>query len=104
VSPRDQIETVLVAICCEVLQRAQISVFDNFFTLGGDSLRTTLRLDVPISMMLRKAPVAEFADEIRRDLPTLEWIERPMAEADALSDDEAQRLLAQELGHSPRDI
>jgi oxalate---CoA ligase len=111
VAPRDEIETVLAAICCEVLQRAQISVFDNFFALGGDSLRATqviarvratLPLDVPITTIFRKPTIAEFADEVRQKLPTLDWIEQAMAEVGALSDEEAQRLLTQELRPLPR--
>jgi amino acid adenylation domain-containing protein len=85
VAPRDKIETMLTAIWGEVLQRAQISVSDNFFALGGDSLRATrvisrvratLQLDYPITMMFRKPTIAEFADEIRRTLPTTDRIEQ----------------------------
>jgi hypothetical protein len=110
VAPRNEIETVLVAIYSEVLQLAQISVCDNFFALGGDSLRGTqviararaiLQIDLPITMMFRKPTIAEFAEEIRRNLPTTDWIEQAMAEVEALSDEEAQQLLTQELESPP---
>ena len=110
VAPHDEIETVLAAICGEVLQRSQIGMSDNFFALGGDSLRATqviarvraiLQVDLPISMMFRKPTIVEFADEIRKILPTTDWIQKAMAEVEVISDEEAQRLLDQELGPSP---
>jgi oxalate---CoA ligase len=113
VAPRDVIETALAAICCEVLQRPQISVFDNFFALGGDSLRATqviarvraaLQLDLPITIVFRKPTIAELAEEIRRSGPTPDWIDQAVAEVEALSDEEAQRLLMQELGQPSRDV
>jgi hypothetical protein len=65
-------------------------------------VRSILQLDLPITMMFRKPTIAEFADEIRRNLPATDWIVQAMAEVDALSDEEAQQLLTQELGPSPR--
>lgn len=40
VPPRDEVETSLAAIWCEVLGIERIGVHDNFFELGGDSIRT----------------------------------------------------------------
>jgi acyl carrier protein len=99
VSPRDEIEAVLEAICCEVLQLPRMSVLDNFFALGGDSLRATqviariratLRIDLPIQTIFRMPTIVELAEEIRRDSPDLEFIGRLMEEVGALSDEEAQ--------------
>ena len=41
VSPRNPLEQVLVSIWTEVLGLEQIGVYDNFFSLGGDSLLAT---------------------------------------------------------------
>lgn len=38
VAPRNETERLLAAIWCEVLERTQISVDDNFFEIGGDSI------------------------------------------------------------------
>lgn len=38
VSPRTPLEKLLIELCREVLKRADISVTDNFFSLGGDSI------------------------------------------------------------------
>ncbi len=42
VAPRTAIEARLAAIWAEVLKRDQVSVEDDFFDLGGDSLRATM--------------------------------------------------------------
>jgi len=39
-APRTQIEEVLVGIWAQVLGQAQIGIHDNFFAIGGDSLRS----------------------------------------------------------------
>jgi len=106
VAPRDKLETVLAGICCDVLQRELISMSDNFFALGGDSLRATqamariraiLQLDLPISTIFRKPTIAEFADEIRPKLPTLDWIGQATTDVEELSNEASQQLLTQQL-------
>jgi amino acid adenylation domain-containing protein/non-ribosomal peptide synthase protein (TIGR01720 family) len=37
-APRDEVETVLARIWCDVLHLAEIGIRDNFFELGGDSI------------------------------------------------------------------
>ncbi|MET0355631.1 MAG: amino acid adenylation domain-containing protein [Cellvibrio sp.] len=38
VAPRSEMETQLAGICAEVLQRDKVSVLDDFFAIGGDSI------------------------------------------------------------------
>jgi amino acid adenylation domain-containing protein/non-ribosomal peptide synthase protein (TIGR01720 family) len=37
-APRNEQETTLAAVWCEVLKREQVGIHDSFFTLGGDSI------------------------------------------------------------------
>ncbi|HET8841782.1 MAG TPA: amino acid adenylation domain-containing protein, partial [Ktedonobacteraceae bacterium] len=77
VAPRDPIEKILGKIWSEVLGVEQISVYDNFFDLGGHSLLiaqvvsrivTALQVDVPLPLRtLLKAPtLAQLAREIEQ--------------------------------------
>lgn len=110
VAPRDNLEKVLAAIYGNVLKRSQISVFDNFFAIGGDSLRATqviarvrsmLQLDLPITMMFRKPTIAEFAEKIRQSQPTTDRIEQAMEKVEAHAE-KTQQSLTQEIIPSPR--
>jgi acyl carrier protein len=74
VSPRDPIETIVASVFREVLGRDGIGVDDNFFALGGDSLRgadVAMRLQAIFGLDLggvavfRRPTVAALADEIR---------------------------------------
>lgn len=40
IAPRTHEEVILIDILKDVLKRAQISVYDNFFNLGGDSIKS----------------------------------------------------------------
>jgi aryl carrier-like protein len=40
VAPRDPVEEALAAVWAEVLRRDAVGIHDNFFALGGDSIRT----------------------------------------------------------------
>jgi|SRR5579883_2751987 len=64
VAPTTKVEKVLAEIWTEVLGVQQVGVYDNFFTLGGDSLSATqvisrlfavLQVDIPLSKFF-KAP------------------------------------------------
>lgn len=44
VAPRNETERKLAEIWCRVLDREQISIYDNFFEIGGHSLRATIML------------------------------------------------------------
>jgi acyl-CoA synthetase (AMP-forming)/AMP-acid ligase II/acyl carrier protein len=74
VAPRDPLEIVVANIFRDVLVRDEVGVDDNFFALGGDSLRgadASMRIrsifgvDLGGAAVFRYPTVAELADEIR---------------------------------------
>jgi acyl-CoA synthetase (AMP-forming)/AMP-acid ligase II len=76
-APKDALEAVVAAIYTEVLGVENVSGNDNFFVLGGDSLRATqvlsrlraiFHLNFPIATIFQKATVSELADEISLSL------------------------------------
>jgi acyl carrier protein len=71
--PRTPVEQVLAGIFAQVLQRDSCGVDDNFFALGGDSLRamqvigrvhTALGVELPTSTVFEQPTVAELAARI----------------------------------------
>uniref|UniRef100_UPI0028F10F1C AMP-binding protein n=1 Tax=unclassified Bradyrhizobium TaxID=2631580 RepID=UPI0028F10F1C len=73
VAPRNATEATLAAIWRDVLKREQISVTDNFFALGGDSLSATraiartqkeLKLNVPLKAMFEARTLEELAERL----------------------------------------
>jgi amino acid adenylation domain-containing protein len=104
-APRTSLEGVLVVIWSEVLGIDQIGVHDNFFHLGGHSLKATqlmsrirqaFRLEVPLRTLFEHPTVAGLAWWITQS-PTADWEARDLAsmlsELEALSDDDLRRLL-----------
>jgi amino acid adenylation domain-containing protein len=79
VAPRTQIEETLAAIWSEVLGQERVGVHDDFFSLGGHSLLTTmvitrvrqlLKIDLPQRIFFEAPTVAEqarFVEEIKLD-------------------------------------
>jgi acyl-CoA synthetase (AMP-forming)/AMP-acid ligase II/aryl carrier-like protein len=70
VAPRDEAERAMAALFGEVLGMAEIGAFDNFFALGGDSLRglqllsrirAQSHVDVPILALFKEPTVAQLA-------------------------------------------
>jgi acyl carrier protein len=93
VAPRTDLEEALVEAWKDVLDLGQIGVFDDFFELGGDSLAATrlishlhsaFDIDLPIARLFEVHTIAGLAEIIETML---------IAEIDALSEEEAQRLL-----------
>jgi acyl-CoA synthetase (AMP-forming)/AMP-acid ligase II len=75
VAPRDATEAQVAAIFSEVLRIGTIGVDDNFFALGGDSLRgfqalarirAQLRVDLSILELFKGPSVAQVAREVAR--------------------------------------
>ncbi|MEH2536065.1 amino acid adenylation domain-containing protein/non-ribosomal peptide synthase protein (TIGR01720 family) [Bradyrhizobium sp. AZCC 1588] len=73
VAPRNPTEQALAAIWRDVLKLDRISVNDNFFALGGDSLSATraiarvqqeLQVDVPLKAMFEATTLGELSDRI----------------------------------------
>ena len=93
--PRTDLERVVVELWEDMLGFAPIGVHDSFFELGGDSLTATrliarladrVSVRIPLKRVLEKPTVAGVADVV--DGLLLEKVA-------SMSDDEAERLLAQ---------
>jgi hypothetical protein len=83
-------------------------VQDDFFALGGHSLlatrvvaqvRSDFAVELPLHSLFTCPTVASLADEIVRMMGTAEADEtaRLVAELEGMSDEEAERLLAEDL-------
>ena len=113
VAPRTPVEETLARIWTEVLKLEAVGVHDNFFDLGGHSLLATqvvsrmrhaLQVEFPLRALFENPTVANLAVHItqiqaRRALP--KELADMLAGLESLSDEEAERLLAQE---SPKGI
>jgi amino acid adenylation domain-containing protein/thioester reductase-like protein len=73
VAPRTATEEVLAGIWAQVLRRERVSVYDNFFDLGGYSLtaaqlifrvQDTFQLEVPLQTLFEASTVAQMAQAI----------------------------------------
>ena len=109
VAPRNEVEKKIASIYATVLGIEQIGMNDNFFALGGDSLRATrviaqvravFQIDFPIVTLFKKPTVAELSEEIIVSLEEVDQtsLQEIIAELATLSDEEAQQLLVAELG------
>jgi acyl carrier protein len=108
VAPRNEAELQLEWIWEELLGVQAISVNDNFFDRGGHSLlatqvvsriRATFGIDMPLRAMFDTATLAELADLIvvqqhAEAILDLSETENLLAEVEALSEEEAQALVA----------
>ncbi len=107
VAPRDATEAAVAAIFAEVLgTTAAIGALDNFFALGGDSLRgfqalarirNRLHADLSILDLFKEPTAAQLAARIEGARPQApaDSLEALLAEVEAISDEEAARLLQQ---------
>ena len=114
VGPRNIVEEIIVSVWSEVLGTRQIGIHDNFFDLGGHSLKATqvvsrLRMvfgsEIPLRHLFEFPTIAEFVAVI--DSKTIEELNsdilKRMSEIEALSEKEAQRLLAPEIESENRE-
>ncbi|HUD37175.1 MAG TPA: amino acid adenylation domain-containing protein [Streptosporangiaceae bacterium] len=108
IAPRDQSERWLAAVWQETLGREQVSVTDDFFDLGGDSLLATrivtrirfaYGVELPVGEFLSGALTIESLACSLREHQVSVATEHDLSEAvawlDGLSDAEVSRLLAQ---------
>jgi amino acid adenylation domain-containing protein len=95
VAPRTASEELVASIWSEVLGRERIGALDDFFDIGGHSLlamrvvsrmSSALGLELPIHAFFESPTVARLAEVVEAMIT---------AELDELSDDEAERLLAE---------
>jgi len=109
VPPRNQTEEVLAGIWSAVLGLKQVGVEDNFFELGGHSLLATQMISrlrdafdvrLPLRCLFETPTVAGLAQAVGHMLAQkveTEEIASLLAQLEGLSEDEAQRLFADEL-------
>jgi acyl carrier protein len=102
IGPRSPLEGLVADIWAEVLKLDTLSVQDNFFDLGGHSLKATqvisrvreiFQLDLPIRVLFEAPTVGEFTRKLNEKLTesgALEELERCIAEIHTLSGDDVQ--------------
>jgi len=110
VAARSDVERSLEAIFREVLVCAPVGVYDNFFALGGDSLkaarvmtRITARhgVELALPLLFRHPTIVALAAEVEAaKLAADRWAKQLEAEIDQMSDEEVARLLAEEEARS----
>ncbi len=106
VSPQNVIEKELVRIWEEVLDVRPIGINDNFFDLGGHSLAATrvisravekFQLKLPLQSLFQSPTVNQMAKVFQMNegkKATEMDLERILGEIEAMSEHEAQRLVA----------
>ena len=109
VAPRSQVEQELAGIWTELLNAGDISVHDNFFELGGHSLLATQVISRIRKVFNKKLPLRAIFDcpTIAKLAPAIEaaaYADQAAFYAvldtlEALSDEEAERLLQEEEGN-----
>ncbi|SSB96136.1 amino acid adenylation domain-containing protein [Pseudomonas sp. 43mfcvi1.1] len=105
VAPRNAMETTLQAIVAKVLKLSTVSVTDNFFAIGGDSI-----LSLQVVAQAHEQGIALSAKQVfeRQTIAAMAEVAQPLApnaaepqadstefSASGLSDDEMQALLAE---------
>jgi acyl carrier protein len=113
IRPRTTIERELAQIWAEVLSLGEVGVDDNFFDLGGHSLKATqiisrvirrFELELPVQFLLDAPTVAEMAVVITQNQAKKAGegdLNRMLTELEALSDQEAAQQLNQKAKVSP---
>jgi acyl carrier protein len=93
---------MLSSIWAEVLKLDRVGIDDNFFQLGGDSLRATqavvriqdrLCVELSATSLFRDPTIASLAKRIENDHPSLVSV---LDELGDLSEEEALRLLEED--------
>jgi amino acid adenylation domain-containing protein len=105
VAPRNAMETALQAIVAKVLKLSTVSVIDNFFAIGGDSI-----LSLQVVAQAHEQGIALSAKQVfeRQTVAAMAEVAQPLATSSAeplaqstefsasgLSDDEMQALMAE---------
>jgi len=108
IAPRTAAEEIIGRTWAEILGRKRIGIHDNFFDLGGHSLKATqvvsrlrkaFRSEIPLRHMFEFPTIAELANAISgsEDQQTTnpKDIDLLLTEIEAMSEEEAQKLLSQ---------
>jgi amino acid adenylation domain-containing protein len=106
-TPVGPVEELLAALWAEALDRPEIGAHENFFALGGHSLLAgqilarvnhVFDLDLSVQALLWAPTVAEFAEAVEDATGPgrIAAIARLVRQVDELSDEEVERLLAEQ--------
>jgi amino acid adenylation domain-containing protein len=107
VAPRSRVEEVLVGMVAELLQLQQVGVNDDFFELGGDSLRAVqllthiqgaFQVELSLRSLFGAPTVAGLARQLaqaRGGEAVVEEIAATLQQVEQLSEEEVQRMLAE---------
>ena len=105
VSPRDETERIVADMWQELFGIREVSIYDNFFDLEGNSLlaiqlisrlRNTFQVELPIEKLFEEPTVAGLARLIAEGQPGQEELEQLLLEIETLSADEAREELVKE--------
>jgi amino acid adenylation domain-containing protein len=114
-APHSPTEEILVKIWAEVLKIEKVGIHDNFFDLGGHSLlatqviariREALQAELPLRVLFESPTIAALALRIEQSGSVgnkLQELACKLAEVELLSDDEAQRYLAERITWEKQD-
>jgi acyl carrier protein len=84
VAPGNPLEETIAQIWADVLNQEKVGIHDNFFDLGGHSLKATqvvsrvrevLRMDLSVRVLFEAPTVAELALRIGRSMPQADELE-----------------------------
>ena len=115
VAPRSLTEEILAEIWADVLKLDRVGIHDNFFDLGGHSLKATqvvsrmrkvFHSELPLRHLFEFPTIAELAaviDSNTIEKLSSEKLDRLLSEVEEISEEEAQKLLAQKTAARGRD-
>jgi len=110
VTPLTAVEKTLAEIWAEVLKLEKVGIHDNFFDLGGHSLAATrlisrviqeFHFELPIKALFESPTVAAMSALImqhQENQAGRDDLERILSEVEAISDEEAERVLKNRTG------
>jgi len=109
VAPGNAMEEQIAEIWADILKLEKVGIHDNFFDLGGHSMKATqvisrvreeLRVDLPLRVLFEAPTVAELAATVGQSIANsgdLEDLVRSLGEVEALHDEEIERKLKKRL-------
>jgi hypothetical protein len=104
-APRTPLEEVLAGTFAELLKRERVSIHDNFFAIGGQSLiatrlvsrlREALKVDIPLRTIFEAPTVARLTTRLTQDTNQAARLHKTaqlLLMLAQLSDDEAETML-----------
>ncbi|HEY9693240.1 MAG TPA: amino acid adenylation domain-containing protein [Oculatellaceae cyanobacterium] len=107
VAPRTDVEKVVADLWCEILGIQQVGIYENFFDLGGDSLRVTqlivkvrevFQVELPLRNFFEAPTIAGQVTSILQDPQQRIKVEQTaelLMSITELSDEEVEKMLAE---------